>query len=217
VTRSHRPFRMLAVAAVLALGAAACSGSEPTETATTEPPEAVPTTDMTTEAMPTEPMATEAPTGMGGMGGTEGASAEGMEDAGGDLDIVTALQDAGLNGLAAVVASTGIADELERLPEFTVFAPSDEALANADIAVESIDPQELNDTLLYHVVDQRLPSSELAAGENTVDTLQGTPLTVTVDGETVTVGDGATVVQPDIEVGDKGVIHVIDQVLQPGA
>jgi uncharacterized surface protein with fasciclin (FAS1) repeats len=43
--------------------------------------------------------------------------------------------------------------------------------------------------------------------------MEGTDLTVSVTGDTVTVG-GAEVVQADLEAAN-GVIHVIDGVLQP--
>jgi uncharacterized surface protein with fasciclin (FAS1) repeats len=69
------------------------------------------------------------------------------------------------------------------------------------------------------VVPTRALSGDLSDGM-TVTTVQGQPLTVGIDGDTVTLTDAsgstATVVQADIEAGN-GVVHVIDAVLLPAA
>jgi len=60
-----------------------------------------------------------------------------------------------------------------------------------------------------------MEDSEMVMGMDgqTFGTLDGAPLDVTVDGETVMVGD-ATVVRYDLSASN-GVIHVIDTVLIP--
>jgi uncharacterized surface protein with fasciclin (FAS1) repeats len=66
----------------------------------------------------------------------------------------------------------------------------------------------------YHVVAM-MEDSEMVMGMDgqTFTTLNGAPLEVTVDGDTVMVGD-ATILRYDIQASN-GVIHVIDAVLTP--
>ena len=72
------------------------------------------------------------------------------------------------------------------------------------------DPAQLEPFLLYHVVPGEYLAADLVA-ETSLATAQGSDLPVTVEGETVMVGD-ATILESDITAGN-GVIHVIDQVL----
>lgn len=218
--------RPLAAVVVLLLALAACGGADEPEAATeTEP--AVTTTE-TTEPLATEttePMATETteatdatatdeatePTATTATEGGDGAAAMTADD------VATALEDADLMSVAAAVQAAGLDDQLAALPSFTVFAPSDEALATLGADIATMDVEEVQSLLAYHATEERLLSSDIT-GETTVDTLAGSPLTVSAEGGTITVGDaGATVTQADITVGDSGVIHVIDQVLEPTA
>lgn len=198
--------RLPALLAALLLVVAACGGAEDTTDTVAELTEAVPT-----EQLPTEELPTEMPTSL-----EEGV--ESAEEAVQDIDVVQALEDAGLTSVAAAIQTAGLEEELANLPAFTVFAPDDEAFAEFGADLATIDPAELQSVLAYHVIDQEIMSSDLEPGENTVTTLEGSELTVTVaDDGTVTVGDGAMVTNPDVEVGENGVVHVIDQVLQPSS
>ncbi len=98
---------------------------------------------------------------------------------------------------------------------FTVFAPTDEAFAAlpAGLIDELLaDPTgTLTDILTYHVVaGAAAMSTDLSDGQ-TIATLQGDEVTITIDGMMVMVND-ATVIVADI-VADNGVVHVIDAVL----
>jgi uncharacterized surface protein with fasciclin (FAS1) repeats len=74
----------------------------------------------------------------------------------------------------------------------------------------------LQSILGYHVVTMMEDSAMVMGMDGqTFTTLSGTPLEVTVDGETVMVGN-ATILRYDIEASN-GVIHVIDAVLVPPA
>lgn len=222
----HNSSRLAALLAVLVLALAACGGSEDAaDVEETTEPVITETTEEMAEPTPTETateMATETGTEMATETGTEMATEMGTEPTDGDAtamtadDVVTALEDAGLTALATAVETANLGDQLANLPAFTVFAPSDEAFTAMGADVASMDVEEIQNTLSYHLTDERLLSSDLSEGENTISTLEGSPLTVTVEGDTITVGDGgATIQQADIEVGETGVVHVIDQVLQP--
>ena len=118
--------------------------------------------------------------------------------------------------LVAALEAAGLTDALEQAGPITLFAPNNEAFASldqADLQALLADPSSLGDILQYHVVEGSYPASELSDGQ-TLTTLQGTDLTVSVQGDTVTVGD-AEVVQPDAAQASNGVIHIIDGVLQP--
>jgi uncharacterized surface protein with fasciclin (FAS1) repeats len=117
--------------------------------------------------------------------------------------------------LLGALDQAGLVERLRGEGPFTVFAPTDEAFARLpEGTVEDwfANPQALTDVLLYHVVDGRLTAADVAQLD-TVESLTGKALDITVDGETVKV-DGATVLTPDL-AGSNGIIHVIDTVLVP--
>ncbi|MCQ3931303.1 MAG: hypothetical protein DPW16_12675 [Chloroflexi bacterium] len=125
-----------------------------------------------------------------------------------------------LTTLASVLPMAG-ADAVAALTgegPFTIFAPSDEAFntfmaANAELVNQALaDPTILSGLLLYHVVPGNITSADLAAGELT--TVNGAPLTIAVDGDTVTINGMYTVTTADILAGN-GVVHIIDGVLVP--
>jgi transforming growth factor-beta-induced protein len=139
----------------------------------------------------------------------------------GSEDIVAALQaDGRFTTLLTAIQAAGLEDELASLPEFTLFAPTDEAFAALPASqLEALlaDPTQLSSILLYHVTDTALPASQVTASPSTsVTTLEGQPIEVTVSGSTVTLNGTAQVIATDIEAG-QGIVHVIDQVLTPPA
>jgi uncharacterized surface protein with fasciclin (FAS1) repeats len=120
-----------------------------------------------------------------------------------------------LSQLVTAIEAAGLRDELEQAGPVTLFAPNNEAfgaLGQDDLTGLLADPQSLSDIIQFHVVEGTYPSSELSDGQ-TLTTMEGSDLTVSVDGGTISV-NGAEVVQPDLEAGDS-VIHIIDGVLQP--
>lgn len=130
-------------------------------------------------------------------------------------DIVDTAKSAGsFNTLVTAVQAAGLVNTLKGPGPFTVFAPTDEAFAKVpkdklDALLK--DKAALTKVLTYHVVPGKVMAKDVKAGQ--VKTVQGSPLTVTVNGGTVMV-DNAKVVKTDV-VADNGVIHVIDTVLMP--
>ena len=121
------------------------------------------------------------------------------------------------NSLVAAVIQAELLTTLQGEGPFTVFAPTDQAFADAGIDLAAFDTPEgkatLSDILLYHVLDSEVPSSAVT------DCLSATavnalPLSFTV-GDGVMVND-ANVVTADVATSN-GVIHVIDKVLTPTA
>jgi uncharacterized surface protein with fasciclin (FAS1) repeats len=107
--------------------------------------------------------------------------------------------------LRAVVAGTG---------PFTVFAPTDRAFSLIDLDALRADPLRLRHTLGYHLVADDLHVEALQARRQ-VSTLAGPSVTIGRSGAAVMV-DQATLVRPDLDANN-GVVHVVDQVLEPPA
>ena len=138
---------------------------------------------------------------------------------------------ADLVDIAAVAMSTGVHDSLVAAlvkadlvttvqgdGPFTVFAPTDQAFADAGIDLDSFTTDEqiatLTDILLYHVYSGAVHAADVTDGL-TVAMVNGDEASFTVTDGTVMVGD-ATVTSADV-MASNGVIHVIDKVLMPPA
>jgi transforming growth factor-beta-induced protein len=132
------------------------------------------------------------------------------------VDIAVANED--FSTLVAAVQAAGLVEALQGEGPFTVFAPTNDAFAALpEGTLEKLlaDPSgDLAQILLYHVVPGAVMSSDLSDGMQ-AETLQGAPVTFTIDGDKVMVND-SNVVAADIVAGN-GVIHVIDSVLLPPA
>ena len=134
------------------------------------------------------------------------------------VDIPTVAQGTGIHdSLVAAVIQAELLSTLQGEGPFTVFAPTDDAFAEAGIDLVALDNEEgkatLTDILLYHVVSGAVPSSAVTDGL-VAAAVNGDDLTFTV-GEGVMVND-ANVILADVPASN-GIIHVIDKVLMPPA
>jgi uncharacterized surface protein with fasciclin (FAS1) repeats len=123
--------------------------------------------------------------------------------------------------LVAAVTAAGLADTLSGDGPFTVFAPTNEAFeaipeATLTALLEPENQETLTKILTYHVIAGEVLSTDIQPGA--VTTVEGTDLTIEVEGENVVLVDGmgnrVNVTAVDVE-GSNGVIHVIDGVLIP--
>ena len=133
-------------------------------------------------------------------------------------DIPRTAQCTGIHdSLVAAVIQAELLTTLQGDGPFTVFAPTDQAFADAGIDLAELDTPEgkaiLSDILLYHVVPGTVLSSNLSDCMSAT-AVNDLPLSFTV-GDSVMVNN-ATVVTPDVATSN-GVIHVIDKVLSPTA
>ena len=119
--------------------------------------------------------------------------------------------------MVAGVIQAGLLPTLQTDGPFTVFAPTDQAFADAGIVLADLDTPEgqtaLSDILLYHVIEGEVPASAVTDCLS-AKTVNGNPLSFTV-GDSVMV-NGATVTATDVATSN-GIIHVIDKVLTPTA
>ena len=129
----------------------------------------------------------------------------------------TAQCDGNYTSLVSAIVQAELLGTLQGDGPFTVFAPTDQAFADANIDLAALDNPEgkaaLVDILLYHVIDGEVPASAVTDCLS-AQTVNGNPLSFSV-GDSVTV-NGATITATDI-LTSNGIIHVIDKVLTPTA
>lgn len=195
-------FLGLAGAALMVAAAAGCGSNQTTGATTTTTSPVATTTTTTTTMSPTTTMAEPA----------------------GNKDIVdTAVAAGDFKTLATALTAAGLVDTLKGPGPFTVFAPTDAAFAKLPAGTLDTllkDPKgDLTSILTYHVVPGRVMAADvLKLNGQAVKTVQGTPLTVHVDGAKVSLrdatGKSVNVVKTDVTASN-GVIHVLDGVLLP--
>jgi uncharacterized surface protein with fasciclin (FAS1) repeats len=207
--------------ALVALALAACDGGTATDTtvagvATTSNGAGTDDTEPRTDDTSTDD--TEPRTDDTSTDDTEPRTDEttaGTGPEGGETIVDVAAADGRFATLLGAIEAAGSTEELAGSGPYTLFAPTDDAFADLPRGtLEELlaDPHQLEPILLYHVVPGEYLAADLAE-ETALITAQGSDLPVSVDGETVMVGD-ATIVEADITAGN-GVIHVIDRVLSP--
>jgi transforming growth factor-beta-induced protein len=153
---------------------------------------------------------TDAPADAGSGGGAVG---DVLEVAAAEGDLGTFLE---------ALEAAGVMDGLHGTGPFTVFIPTDDAfmdyLGEAGMTQAEVfaDPAMLRRLVEHHIVNMSEDSEMVMAMDGqSFTTAAGASLDVTVDGETVMVGD-ATVERYDVAASN-GVIHVVDAVLVPPA
>ena len=129
-------------------------------------------------------------------------------------DIPRTAQCTGIhNTLVDAVIQGGLLETLQGEGPFTVFAPTDQAFADAGIDLSAVSQSDLADILTYHVVSGAVPASAVTECMS-ADTVNGNPLSFTVNGGVMV--NGANVTVADVNTSN-GIIHVIDKVLLPTA
>jgi transforming growth factor-beta-induced protein len=124
-----------------------------------------------------------------------------------------------LTTLTSAVQAAGLADTLNGVGPFTVFAPNNEAFAAippVDLDGILANTEWLTTILLYHVVIGESLSAEELATRGSVETAQGDALTFTTaaDGSLSINGGAATLTCSGITTLN-ATVHVIDTVLLP--
>ncbi len=191
----NRPIALLVPA--LAIAIAACS--------TTASPSAAPTdASMPSVAPTTAPSDSAAPS----------ASPAAM-----GKDIVeTATEADSFSTLLTAATAAGLVETLQGEGPYTVFAPTDEAFAALPAGtLEGLlaDKEALKAVLLYHVVSGAVTADQVV-GLTSADSVEGSPIAISVKDGMVYLNDSAKVVTPDV-MASNGVIHVIDEVILPPA
>jgi len=134
-----------------------------------------------------------------------------------------------LTTLVAAVKAAGLDATLAQPGPYTVFAPTNDAFARlapgtVDTLLKPENKPTLTKVLTYHVVPGKITIEDLRAraaannGTVTLTTVEGDPLTVTVEGQMVTLTD-VNGNKSYVETGDvkqaNGVVHVVNGVVLP--
>lgn len=195
-----RMLRLLAALFALTLVAAACGDDD--DTSAEEPTDSAQSTDSSADESSDD----------------EAREDDAMDEAGTIVDV--AVDNGSFATLVAAVEAAGLVDTLSGEGLFTVFAPTDDAFAVAldglGLTADELlaDTDLLTSVLTYHVIADEVPAADVVTLDGqSVATVNGAEVTITVDGDTVMVND-ATVTTVDVEASN-GIIHVIDSVLLP--
>ena len=146
----------------------------------------------------------------------EAAAEEAMVET---MDVVaTAQASDNLTTLVSAIEAAGLVDTLSGPGPFTVFAPTDAAVAaRPENGLSQLllpeNRERLRVLLAYHVIPGNVMSSDIAGQQLSAPTAMGSPLQIDASGDGVVV-DNANVIAADIEATN-GVIHVIDRVQVP--
>jgi transforming growth factor-beta-induced protein len=138
--------------------------------------------------------------------------------------IVGVADEAGIfTTLLAAGEATGLSVPLDADGDFTIFAPTDDAFAAAldalGLTAEELlaDTDTLTSILTYHGLLGSVSAEEaIALDGQSVATINGAEIAISVVDGAVVINDSATVIQADV-LASNGVIHVIDAVLLPPA
>ena len=130
------------------------------------------------------------------------------------VDVVSA--DSRFSTLATAVVAAGLDSTLAGEGPFTVFAPTNDAIAALpEGALEALlaDNDKLVDLLTYHVIDGRVDAATVV-GLSEATAVNGVAITIEVMDGKVMLNGSVVVTETDI-AADNGIIHVIDAVLVP--
>jgi len=221
----RRTTALVAFAAALPIGLAAC-GSSGTGTAAPAAPAASSSSSSSSSSSPSTTTPTDTATGSSGSAGstkpfgagcasvpTDGkGSFKGMAT---DPVATAASNNPLLKTLVAAVGVAGLGDTLNSAPAITVFAPVDSAFAKipkADMDKVMADKATLTKILTGHVIAGKISPDKLAGDHKT---LAGNTITVKGSGEAFTVGkDNAKVICGNVQTAN-ATVYIIDSVLMP--
>ncbi|XP_017293516.1 transforming growth factor-beta-induced protein ig-h3 [Kryptolebias marmoratus] len=121
-----------------------------------------------------------------------------------------------LETLRAAFAAAGLTTLLESEGQYTIFAPTNDAFEK--IPRETLnrilgDPVSLKDLLNFHILKHLQCAESIVSGAS-METLQGTSLEVSCDGDQMTLNGKAIITKKD-QLGTNGVIHYINELLIP--
>lgn len=135
------------------------------------------------------------------------------------LDAVEQSVMSGYTELEKALTETNLRQDVKDTNDISVFVPTNDAFQeylDSAFGVSSLDEltqserDEVRQNLQYHVATEEIAASAIDDGDQ-VPTLEGSSLTFTVDGNTITV-EGATIQEADIQ-STNGLLHQVDQVL----
>lgn len=135
--------------------------------------------------------------------------------AGHETIVDVAVADGRFTTLVAAVQAAGLVDTLSG-GEWTVFAPTDAAFAKLDLNAENVadafSEAELQDILLYHVLEGSVSSAEAKAAVGDITMANGKTAGLKFFEGDLYVNDDSKVIIPNV-LASNGYIHVVDTVI----
>ncbi|WP_018622300.1 fasciclin domain-containing protein [Spirosoma luteum] len=149
------------------------------------------------------------------------AAAPTLNTTGKDLAI-SAAKSANHTILFRALRVSGLTEQASGKGPYTVFAPTNEAFdklptGTLDELLKPAARAKLQKLLAYHVVKGEYTTDKLQDGQK-LKTVTGGTLTISKQGDTMTVTDGAgnaATISPEAAEATNGIIHSIDTVLMP--
>ena len=142
-----------------------------------------------------------------GLAGCGGGATTGTGEAAGT--VLGTLRANGLTRFLRAIEDAGLAETLAGAGPYTVFAPTNAAVAAAGLPE---DTEALRRVVGFHIVPGMFTTDFLTGVDVRYATLEGASLDV--DGTGGLTVNGAAIVTPDLGA-DNGVVNVIDRVLTP--
>ncbi|KAL5012780.1 hypothetical protein ScPMuIL_011331 [Solemya velum] len=130
-------------------------------------------------------------------------------------DMLQLSRDLSLNTFVELTHKTGMEDELETRPDFTLFAPSDAAFAALPpvyFALLQSQPSAMERLIRYHTINGKIKMNDMV-GEQSFQSGLDSRLKVNVFRNGITLDD-AQFLQSDKECNN-GIVHIINKVLIP--
>lgn len=112
----------------------------------------------------------------------------------------------------AALGRAGLLDQIESLDQVTIFAPNDEAFRLVEKAIYGLSKADLAAVLKYHIVPNQITYSSGLKNGTTFKTLGDQEIKINVQRRNFI--QNARVLGNDVPIKN-GVVHVIDQVLNP--
>jgi uncharacterized surface protein with fasciclin (FAS1) repeats len=117
--------------------------------------------------------------------------------------------------LAGAATELDLVDTLNELTEVTIFVPNNEAFQKIAATTSNLLPADLVGILQYHVIHGIVGYSTVLSNTS-IPSLNVQDLQITVTDDGAVFVNSARVVNADLLV-ENGVLHVIDEVLNPAA
>ncbi|KAJ4382077.1 hypothetical protein N0V86_002405 [Didymella sp. IMI 355093] len=125
------------------------------------------------------------------------------------------LTAANLTGLRGALNATDLLEAVDTTPDVTIFAPTTEAFSDIGSVLANASVEDIANILTYHVVNGTVGYSSGLENGTVLTALNGNELTITIGEEGRIFVNNARVTVADVLVAN-GVVHVIDEVLNPG-
>ena len=141
----------------------------------------------------------------------------------GGADIYDTLKAAGeFTILLKAVDQSGLAPVLQKYPNLTFFAPTDQAfnalppdVLTKLMAANDTAANQLQQVLKYHLINAQVDASKIRGAKGPVKTVEDTPVNLDGSDAADLKVNSADIIQADIRTTNGGIIHVLDKVLIP--